>query len=122
MCVELRDTTGAIIPPIDSSRWRFIQADLGWDTPITPKQHRVMTNVQLTAFNDIVLQIYKKRIKGNYYARVEEQNHQFSNQQTTTSFDNDIGSKITEAYKSAQTAIRQEYQSLFKGQQSNEQA
>jgi hypothetical protein len=59
MCVELRDTTGAIIPPIDSSRWRFIQADLGWDTPITPKQYRVMTDVQLTTFNDIVLQSTK---------------------------------------------------------------
>ena len=122
MCFELRDTTGAIIPPIDSSRWRFIQADLGWDTPITPKQYRVMTDVQLTTFNDIVLQIYKKRISGHYYARVEERNHQFSNQQTITSFDNDIGSKITEAFKSAQTAIREEYQSLFKGLQSNEQA
>lgn len=122
MCVDLRDTTGAIIPPIDSSRWRFIQADLGWDTPITPKQYRVMTNVQLTTFNDIVLQIYKKRISGHYFARVEERNHQFSNQQTTTSFDNDIGPKITEAFKSAQTAIREEYQSLFKGQQTNEQA
>jgi hypothetical protein len=119
MCFKLRDTTGAIIPPIDSSCWLFIQADLSWDTPITPKQYRVMTNVQLKTFNDIVLQIYKKRISGHYYGRVEERNHQFSNQQTITSFDNDIGSKITEAFKSAQTAIRQEYQTLFKGQQSN---
>jgi hypothetical protein len=106
---ELRDTTGAIIPPIHSSLWRFIQADFSWDTPISPQQYRIMCNIQLKTWNDrALLQFYRKRINGHYYARVEERNHLFSNEKSAaTSFDDNIGYVIMDAVKDAQNEIRQ---------------
>jgi hypothetical protein len=103
---RLSDSKGIIVPPIHSSRWRFIQADLAWDTPISIQDYRIMTNIQLKTWNGVRLQLYKKRMAdGNYYARVEECFHPFSNDNKSTSFNDNIGSTIKEAVRNAQEEI-----------------
>jgi hypothetical protein len=106
LCSRLSDYRGVIVPPIHSSRWRFIQADINWDTEITVQEYRIMFNIQLKTWNGVRLQLYKKRIKGGlYYARAEERFHQFSTDNKTTLFDANIGSTIKDAVKSAQKEL-----------------
>jgi hypothetical protein len=108
LATSLSDTKGIIVPPIHSSRWRFIQADLAWDTPISIQEYRVMCNIQLKTWNGVRLQLYRKRMEGgHYYARVEERFHQFSTKDgnKSTSFNSNIGSTIKDAVKNAQEEI-----------------
>jgi hypothetical protein len=108
MATRLADKKGIIVPPIHSSRWRFIQADLAWDAPISISEYRIMTNIQLKTWNGVRLQLYKKRMaNGNYYARVEERFHPFSTKDgnKSTSFNDSIGSTIKEAVRNAQEEI-----------------
>jgi hypothetical protein len=103
ICTHLSDGRGRIVPPIHSPAWRLIHGDLNWDIPTTMLNYLGMDGIQVTKVNDAILRVYRKRLRGERFVRVEEDTHPFRN---AVSFDESVGSIIISAAKEAQKELR----------------
>ena len=101
---HLSDHRGRIVPPIHSSAWRLVHGDLNWDIPTTMLSYLGMDGIQITKASDAILRIYRKRVRGERYVRVEEGVHRFT-KDVKGGFDNSVGFSIIEAAKRAQKQL-----------------
>lgn len=104
ICAHLSDNKGRIVPPIHSPVWRLIHADINWDIPTTTLSYLSMDGIQVTKVNDIVVRVYRKRIMGERFVRVEEGVHSFM-KDTQEGFNDSIGSVIVGAARRAQKKL-----------------
>ena len=104
---ELKDYRGRIVPPIESSAWRFVQADINWDVPTTTANFLRISDIQITHFNEI-FRFYRKPLpyKPARYIRIEQGTHQFSDALTNTSFDDSLGPTIIAAVREAKKRLQ----------------
>jgi hypothetical protein len=106
LCSQLSDYRGRIVPPIHDSSWRLVHADLNWDVPTTTLNFLSMCDIQVTRLiNDVILRVYRKMQNREPHIRVEKGTHPFSNDATSTSFDEFIGPTIIAAVKDAQKEL-----------------
>jgi hypothetical protein len=64
-----------------------------------------MDGIQVTKVNDVILRVYRKRIRGERFVRVEEGVHSFMKDTQDGGFDESIGSTIIAAAKAAQQEL-----------------
>ncbi len=102
ICSHLSDNRGRIVPPIHHQNWRLIHADLNWDIPATMLNYLGMDGLQITKVGDVVQRIYRKRIRGERFIRVEEGTHPFPR---NANFTVEIGETIIAVVRQAREEL-----------------
>jgi hypothetical protein len=106
ICSHLSDYRGRMVPPIhNANHWRILHADINWDIPVTTLQYLGMDGLQITKVDDIVQRIYRKRINGKRFIRVEEGVRSFPQGVGAAAIDNSIGETLIEAAKEAKKKL-----------------